>query len=871
MGETYGWEPPKIKMVHKIGKLKLSDNASSFNYEPPTLLDMSSVSIVGAKCILTLPTGQSEEHIFRDKYYIYDNRYTDTEIELNLPINGEYKIYFEMLVSPRKGYLTIKRQTYIYVGAAEEQITSYKISNVLNRALNLTPPRKLNEQNKYKFDEAQLDEFSKEESPEFAFTGHTLFEAMLQIAGYKGAFPKLKGDVISFRPLWNGEWKTAKDLPEPIQEITSSDINQYCTYLETEVQNLVGLNDSKVGSVVEPYRGGYKTTRSGGGSEISQDTAMIPTDYNQYQHIKEEIGYINGEIPVNEDGSPNNDLTAYMYESGDYNALSDTSGAYPNSKAYALKWEQMGQNITELAHRINGPSELANAFKSPAIANIIQAKTGIGYDSGFVAYILKLLGIQDSDSFADLMFRTTYIPVINARIKQYKENFANFHNDGSIKYNQTAELVDSEMYGGHLKQLIRKIGNHVKQCIYIFERIDDVPKVGTVVDGYSVYEVQMSIRENEVVATVSYVKYAELSRFIGVKNAWKDSDVSIDKCYNRAISYNEFLLITADGDKKSTSNALSNAALNGLKNFTNAAPLTCVKATGKMNDGTPLNTVLLPVISLAMGNSVMFQWGYKNNYSAGYMSEKAPDGATNALSTTKYNRAQKAVKYCDMYGRMETYDFSIMPTGPVPDGDNICWFEGDDVITDAATVMRNIGYALPLMPDELGTVLKYNIGGEEYTAYERGWTGENFISVNDLLVEKNSSEALTFSVQLHYCTDNENFIIGSGLTNFCSLIGGAAEETAVYGFGERINIFNRRLPVDKATNLGNVSFEVDDALKRVKITLPPAINNYSAWAFMGRDKNGNWQIIFGENRDLKGTGFDTVLYLLPMHKLEDFV
>ena len=203
---------------------------------------------------------------------------------------------------------------------------------------------------------------------------------MLQIAGYKGAFPKLKGDVISFRPLWNGEWKTAKDLPEPIQEITSSDINQYCTYLETEVQNLVGLNDSKVGSVVEPYRGGYKTTRSGGGSEISQDTAMIPTDYNQYQHIKEEIGYINGEIPVNEDGSPNNDLTAYMYESGDYNALSDTSGAYPNSKAYALKWEQMGQNITELAHRINGPSELANAFKSPAIANIIQAKTGIGYD-----------------------------------------------------------------------------------------------------------------------------------------------------------------------------------------------------------------------------------------------------------------------------------------------------------------------------------------------------------------------------------------------------------------------------------------------------------------------------------------------------------
>lgn len=959
---TYGWQPPKLKMVQTKGTLELSDNASSFKYSSISQTD-SYDKINTLRLIVTNPNLTKKEYASNLKLIIDSNtagaargHYENTIFKIPLNVSGEYS--FEIVVNYTYSWVsgthvnhttkTEKFSCYIYVNPdGSKELKPYSLGDTIRRLLDLTPTRTTDEKNKFTFDSVQLAEYDKEESPEFAFTGHTLFEASLLIAQYKGAFPVLNSDgVISFRKLWSGKRYAESDLPSPIDDISSSDINQYCTYLETEVQNLIGINDSQAGSVVEPYRGGYKTTRAGSGSEISQDTAVISTDYNQYLHIKEEIGFIGGSVP------DNNDITPYIYESGDYKALSEMTGAYPNSKAYALQWAQMSKDITELAHRVKSSSSIAQAFKEPAIANIIQAKTGESYDTGFVGYLRKLLNLENGHSFADLMFRTTYIPIINSRIKQYKDYFGEFHHDGSLKYNQTAELVDSELYGVHLKQLIRKLGNATKRKTYIFDRIDDIPKVGDLVGNYSVYDVQMSIRENEVVATLSFVKYAELSQYVGVKNPWKDSDVSTDKCYNRQVSFNEFLLFTHDGNKVSTSKSLLELGLSlllpntwGYAKYLNA---TCVEGTGYMSDGSELNTVLLPVVSLAVGNSLLFQWGYQNNYSAGYMSESAPDGATSVLSGTKYNRAQKAVKYTDSYGKMETYDFNLMATGPTAE-ESVIWIEGADkewkpsiisypgnvtfeiknyvdiyvrlseahpsavtvkflvqnekgkekeyeVVVSANSSSTHKMITNPVPPLSTVTLIStscYDTGGYAWYTEQNDiakaignslplkpsqlrlksdfseWKGVDLISVKDLLVQKNSSEALTFSVQMHYCSDNENFIVGSGLTNFCPLIGGTVEEVALYGFPDRINIFNRRISVANAVQLALP--DIQNEAEKISISLSADINNYQAWAYVGKDKNGNYQIIFGENKDLNGSAFETELYLLPMHKLEDFI
>ncbi len=881
-------------MYPKDSIILISNNAHSFDYK---------FSIIEPKwiekffLIVIYPNGA--ENIFEsngnqyNRYNSDKDGYVDDYFEVNLSQVGEYKLTLK-IDWWEGGMLYIRKRTvYIYVNPEESQeLKPYTLGDTIRRLLALTPTRTKNEQPKYTFDPVQLAEFDKEESPEFAFTGHTLFEALLIIAQYKGAFPVLdENGVISFRKLWSGERRTEEDLPPPIDEVSCSDINQYCTYLDTEVQNLVGVNNSQTGSIVEPYAGGYKTTRAASGSEISQDTAVISTDYNQYLHIKEEIGYLGKVL------SPKSDITPYVYESGNYNALSDTSGAYPNSKAYALKWKQMSKNITELAHRTKGSNSISQAFKEPAMANIVNIQTGVSYDTGFVKWIKDLIDpVDSSPSFADLMFRTTYIPVINSRIKQYKDYFGAFHHNGSIKYNQIAELVDSELYGEHLKQLIRKIGNATIQKIYIFENMDDVPKVGTLVNGYSVYAVKMSIRENEVIATISYVKYAELSQYIGVKNPWKDSDVSLDKCYDRQISINEFLLFTHDKTKKITSDIFPNntAALSHLLP-SGSAPgvfaLTCVEATGYMAAGDKLNTVFLPVISLAVGNSIMFQWKYRNNYSAGYMSEEAPDGATSLISNTKFNRAQKAVKYTDMYGKMETYNFSLLTTGPVPylnydktECIDMLWVEDGNEIKAADEVVRKIAHSLPLKPVELKEARLANDG-----SYIE-WTGTPVLCLEDLVVEKNSSEALTFTLQLHYCADEENFIVGSGITNYCPLIGGMDYSYCekIVLFKERINIFDRRISLKKGRVIlerhPQSSLFKQEHKSGLKISIPTTVNEtdadgnykYNSWAYVvGKnpinDTDGLFQIVFGENRDLNGSDFKTELYLLPMHKLEDFI
>ncbi len=941
-----GWAVPDFKILHKKNEvLHLDANTYTFYYVKGVY------AILRIKIDVIFPNGNRKSFIKKDlELSSSGDYYSGVAFSVELKQYGEYKIEYSMLWSEDRRTYTVSVFTYIYVSPDESEVKPYSLGDTIRRVLSLTPTRTAAESPKYTFDPVQLAEYDKEESPEFAFTGHTLFEAMLMIAQYKGAFPVLRDKVISFRKMWNGIYKTAAELPEPIDEVSSRDIEQYCTYLETEVQNLVGVNNSKIGTVIDPYASGYKTTRSGSGSKISADSVIAPTKYPLYQSLKFELGYLKGK----EVG----DITPYVYEQGEYESLSDTSATYPSSKGYAIEWKQMSNDYTELAHRITHADSISNAFEQPALANIMYAQTGDSADTGLMAYINQLFNAKNKQSLADVMYRASYIPLLNARVKQYKDCFGDFHYDGSIKYNQTAELVDSEMYGEHLKQLLRKIGNATKQCVYIFDEITDVPEVGTVVDGYSVYDVQNSIRENEVVATVSYVKYAELSKYVGVKNPWKDSDVSINKCYKRAVSMNEFLLFTHDDSRRGNSNTVTSTALAELLRFTGLPKtLTCVEATGYTKGHEQLNTVLLPVVSLAIGNSIYFQWDYDDNYSAGYLSEEAPEGSTSKLSGSSYCRAQRAVRYCDMYGKLEYYSFKLGRHGPVADG-SLLWIANDydiekaeqalingkvaykgevkitesvpktlsfkisephtfnvditvkitfvdyttktvtvtiepgltetaitfdkptnnrelksaltyyvddfEIYSNADKITQMVGYSLPLKPRNLRTTDL------------REWKIKEYISASDLVVEKNSSEALTFSVQLHYCSDNENFIIGSGLTNFCSLIGGSTRKTALYGFKERINIFRRRFPVDDknhATELPPIVFdtvETEDN-KRIKITLPVQINDYAAWALMGKDSNGNWQIVFGENRDLKGSEFNTELYLLPMHKMEDCI
>lgn len=932
--DTNGWRPPIIQQVQKLGIINLGFNESTFQYAYSSGINATVKYISKLQIQITFPNGKKESYQAQIQEQPSNNQYSNSSIDINLFWEGEHVIDYILewtyttsgIGSSSTIKTIVKASAYIAVGSTEK-LQPYTLSEAMERMLSVTPLRQKDGTNKYTF--TGSEGYSTEEAPEFSFTDNTLFEACLQVAQYKQSFPFLYKNQISFRPLWNGITLKESSLPPAVRILRNSSIDQYCTNLDCTVENMVCINDVNVGTVIEPYAGGYISTRSSAGSEISETTAMIPTQSDIYQSLSLMMGETNGTAV--------GDLKAYVYEQSDYDSLSDTSSAYPNSKGYALKYTRMGRNYTELAHRIQANDKVSEFFSRPALANIVRAKTGGDVGENLKSYIQDLLAQVSDDklvfnrgaSFADLLFQPSYTPVVNARVKQYKEYTGDFHYESTLCYNQNAELVDSELFGEHLKGMIQKLGNSTEIRVCEYARIDDVPKVGTIVniDGrpMSVYDTAMTIYETHVVVTLCLVEYAELSQYIGVKNKVKDSDISQEKCYNRYVNFEEFLIFTHDENVVGTGISITPEALLELMRFRSASPLTCAEGIGYTEDGAEISATLRPIKHLALGNSIYFQWDFENHFAAGYQSTEAPDGATSVWTGTLYNRAQKAVRYCDMYGRMETYDFKLLRSGPLPTNsryqiniDNYDYTQTDEAdeqgyaihritvnrggaqpyaveieayyggylaasvtigknessasftvdsrmglgnltfkgYVDGSELQRRLAHAYPLCPDE--------VRGQE-------WEQSPIFAATDLLIKKNSAERLIFAAQYHFQRDIRDFIIGSGLTNFCSLIGGEARSVKLCLFHEKLNRNERHVSEGKIIeSYDPPTITIEEEKKRVKIEFPKEFDAlpiwFKSWALVGRDRNGNLQLIYGENRGANDADFGKTLYLYTKKK-----
>lgn len=953
MAYTKGWIPPTFKQLQKKGtRLKLSFNQSKFSplFEVVGPLDQYN-EILSLAAIVKKPN--AEELIFKaelkkktieDEYKGDYEVYLDTNFSFLCDQEGEYLVVFELIWaymtesidSSGGGCCKIQADAYFAV-APENQIKPFTIKDVIDRTLAVTPTRTAKGTNKYVF-RNNANEYATEESPEFTFTGKHLFEVMLDIASYKKMFPALYKNEIYFRPFWNGLILTSDDLPPPYEIVTRSAIDQYCTALDSYVENMVCVNDTNVGTVVEPYKGGYISTRSNSGSEISETTSIVPTQSCIYQSISLNMGDVNGKSV--------GDIQAYVYEQEDYDALSDASSAYPYSKAYALKYTRFSKNYTELSHRIKKGDSLSDALTYPALANITKAKCGEDVGTNLKKYLSDFIGTRSATPFSELLFQPTYIPIVNARVRQYKPMMNVDDYDATLFYNQQSEVVDSEAFGEHVKGLVQKLGNHTEIRVYRFACIDDVPTVGTIIDGKSVYDVAVMIYENHVDTTICLVDYAELSNYIGVKNEIKTSDISTTKWYNRFVNWEEFLIFTHENIVGNTQ-SITKDALTDIVSFTTSdttsEPLSCAMFTSYTEDGASIITAFASIKHLVIGNSIYFQWEMLDNFSVGYKSEKAPEGATNAWTGTKYNRAQKAVRYCDAYGRAETVDFRLLKWGPTPDNsswripeNDITWNVDEEektitfslrnkypcyiIIYFNGPIVEGSGSAdfnLVIKPEnttvsmdwayaagEMNFVAAYLYVGSDYSdsaalaesyirqqiAHEYPQKPDNLMfapsswdrdekkhpsfQLYDWLIKKNSAESLKFAAQYHFRQTWREFIIGSGMSNFCSLIGGFCKQLQLFVSAFPINQFERHVNLDDTNNYLILSdlpvFNVDEKNMRVEITLPDSINDYPAdtksWGLVGIDRNDNRQLIFGENKNAQDEAFLTTIYLVAMQK-----
>lgn len=271
---TLQFEPPALRMKQEGKSLTIPNRASTISYS------LTNSGVTGDELSLTVTFPSSRKEKFYSKIDKNNLKFLDENFNIELTETGEYTLSFYLKYTvvtpgsflPSKGSVTISAG--LVVGDTEK-LQPYTLSEAMERMLSVTPLRQKDGTNKYTFENSEG--YSTEEAPEFSFTDNTLFEACLQVAQYKQSFPFLYKNQISFRPLWNGKTLKESSLPPAVRILRNSSIDQYCTNLDCTVENMVCINDVNVGTVIEPYAGGYISTRSSAGSEISETTAMIPT------------------------------------------------------------------------------------------------------------------------------------------------------------------------------------------------------------------------------------------------------------------------------------------------------------------------------------------------------------------------------------------------------------------------------------------------------------------------------------------------------------------------------------------------------------------------------------------------------------------
>lgn len=677
-----------------------------------------------------------------------------------------------------------------------DPLPKWNIRTVIERVLSLCEPRMKDQPPRYKLDPAQAKQFEQIEAPEFAFTNKTLKEILDAIGGFIHGIPRLvrgtsgRLDTIHYDMLGGTEVAKLCDRNKYpyVGENWSTDLEEYADELDSAAENLVNTLDSAEGAVTEPYIGGYKSVRSEElYARITDGNMVISTTLPIYTVQKLEV--------LSPEKGIEADITAYLFEGADYGRLSSYDGVFPTSKAFAIYYEQGQRDIKGLSYK--SPNVLGGAGAKYSIANIIYAATGEDISSDWWAD--KNNG-DTSGNYPKLLFRITYTPVFSARVLQHKPNITKGALKRRLFYNQTANLTETQYYGENMKGAVMRIG----QPTFIRKYRDDhvsypLPKPGQLWYDYG---------KQFYIAAVTVAEYADfrrlmvemtedfnrLSQYIGINAEWRAYEVSEKKAFNRDYVYADYCVIGAGADAKQQVDCLANkygfnwiantfAQDTSLSNLKYCVPISLAVVT-TYEAGGAARKVSLPVVSVAMGNTLAFSFGMEDNWSAGPKSVYYSSGNVSGYWQTD-------VSYTDYYGRVDSMQFDLMPAGK------------DIGVGDGA--------AFDLPQGDRSVALKF----VEFSSDQR------------LAVEKDSKEILRIGYQIRYVTTMENLIIGPALTRNCPLVRTARRyhAAAVYVLSEEISKFAATIDRNKAVKIYDYGKNPPKATSTLRLNLGANDNN----------------------------------------------
>lgn len=654
------------------------------------------------------------------------------------------------------------------------------ITDVINRILDVGLPRMAYQTPKYHLDPVIAEKLASVPSPEFFLPRMTLFEALLTVGHYIHAIPRLvfnettqKADTITYDFLGLDEEYTFPSSSCIVGYKNIQNGDDYCGALDDYAENVVNTIDPGAGSITEQW----KTLRTASGQAIDNDTAVIETEKPIYRIIKVEMGYT--------DKSTSDiigDITQFVYEQAEYDGLFVSDKAtYPNSVTYALCYQQGTRYIKGFNTTSSSLLNLIQKFNEPSIVKIAKLWKGDRY-------------IDTDQLYGNLAFRVTYIPMDNLRIRQYKP-YTGYPNDNIFYNQQNANTVEANYYGENLKGKIARLGNEIQVYTVRFKHASELPRVGMILSDDEkkpyIYKITTKRARNFITADIYCTQdFNRLSEYFGLNSNFRLYEVSERQSIDRQVIVPRIIRISFNNNL-STQNDFPFITANGARRFMDTFLQEKTLATGDFGNNAKVAAIQLcddegvkigdycyakAVNSVALGNSLSFSWAFEDNFSAGNRS--VPSGSYQW-------KQQKTSPYGGVYGNFYLLDFAI--------GANL--YRNDSVFQLSYDDQKN-GFC-----DDLPTIKEGMFESTRINSFFRTIDLSAFGYLDTrVVVDKNSSEKISVSAQLHGQAYDKRIVLGSAMWTNNGLIRENFSGNAPkwYGFQTKINMLRSFADISQA-------------------------------------------------------------------------
>ena len=528
----------------------------------------------------------------------------------------------------------------------------YNYLNAIERVLALTPLRTISDGSpKYQLDESIKSRLEAKDFPQTFPKTSNLLEFITEVGKRIAAVPIMSDwDTISFIFLQDLEQEEITIDDTKLVSKEDSRDNQYCTNIDTTLENVVAENDINQSSIFEPASNEWATYRP-----RNEETRLVDENrvFITQQPILQPIKFML-RLDQRVDGQPilsdypnilEADLSDFLVPEEVYNGLER------EDKQERLVYKQ-GDNIIDGFFYFR---KIANILPTNIAINVIASKA-ITEQYTLTAADSFNLSVQLFENNIDIReagtFRLQYIPQLETcRIQVDRQKDNDFIYPFSYAFNQYNNQVSSEAIGEFLTQNIERMGKHSIMMTFVFSSYSDIFELGNFIeingDRFVLTSTASLIHGNDIECECVFSKdYAAISERVGLNAPPRTTEITTKGLVNRNDVYKEYCIVTKDEPEDNESYFKATPVmLNVVKPwFFDSIDAPTAITTAIVTTSSDISVgfqqdhrkVGLSCVSLATQSHFFFNFSFKDNYSAG--AQLYEDGNDLLAKDVTYNR-----------------------------------------------------------------------------------------------------------------------------------------------------------------------------------------------------------------------------------------